>query len=362
MLKKWVSFKFCKKRDLESLVGQLHDASIVVRSGRTFIRRLIDLLKSSYHRPSHSFVRLNVEARSDILWWHTFIEHWNGLSMMQQARKGNPDIILTSDASGSWGCGAFSDAGWFQQCWSSNTCEYHITAKELIPIVIAMAVWGCSWTNKSILCRCDNEAVVSILNTGTSKDPTVMGLMRCLHFIAAKFNLLISAVHLAGKANSLADALSRNNLAFFLIHYPQAKGEPATIPAALLDLLLYTKPDWTSRHWSEMFNSIFSQHLLATQCGHTPRVTGDTAISAPEVEPSHTRQLKRPCANLFHTSDGSTSSTPQLRATSLVSDSSKLCKPIRTPSAPTCLGSTTFSVGSNARKQRKVAHNDNASQ
>lgn len=160
MLKKWINYKCCKKKELESLVGHLHDASNVIRSGRTFTRRLIDLLKSAHHRPAHSFTRLNVEARSDILWWHSFIEHWNGLSMMQQSHKDNPDIIVTSDASGSWGCGAFS---WFQYQWSTQTIDYQITIKELL---LAAAIWGPQWANKSILCQCDNEAVVCILNTG----------------------------------------------------------------------------------------------------------------------------------------------------------------------------------------------------
>ena len=67
LLQKWISHKCCRKKDLESLVGHLHDASRVVRSGRTFTRRLIDLLKSAHHRAANSFMRLNVEARSDIL-------------------------------------------------------------------------------------------------------------------------------------------------------------------------------------------------------------------------------------------------------------------------------------------------------
>ena len=46
-LQRWNHLKCCTKRDLESLVGQLHDASIIVRLGRTIIRRLIDLLKSA---------------------------------------------------------------------------------------------------------------------------------------------------------------------------------------------------------------------------------------------------------------------------------------------------------------------------
>ena len=99
-LKKWVHLKSCRKRDLQSLVGYLHDASIVIRSGRTFIRRLIDSLKSAHNRSAMSFIRLNTEARLDIMWWHSFIDHWNGLSMMQRSCRFHPDVILTSDASG----------------------------------------------------------------------------------------------------------------------------------------------------------------------------------------------------------------------------------------------------------------------
>ena len=53
-----------------------------------------------------------------------------------------PDVILTSDASGSWGCGAFSGVEWFQCLWNGRWTEVHITVKELIPIVIAGAIWG----------------------------------------------------------------------------------------------------------------------------------------------------------------------------------------------------------------------------
>ena len=186
LLQKWITYKCCKKHDLESLVGYLHDASTIVQPGRTFTRRLIDLLKTARHRAAGSFTRLNTEARSDILWWHSFITDWNGLSMMHQLHKKNPEIILTFDASGSWGCGAFWNTEWFQYQWSAYTADLQITTKELMPVVIAAAIWGPQWSGKSVQCRCDNEAVVSILNSGTSKDPTVMGLMRCLHFFAAK--------------------------------------------------------------------------------------------------------------------------------------------------------------------------------
>ena len=131
---------FCKRKELESLIGLLHDASIVVRPGRTFFRCLINHLKTSNHRRGRNvFIRLNKEARSDIMWWHCFIAHWNGLSMMLDDRKVNPDIVLTSDASGRWGCGAFWNTSWFQLEWSEALSSLHITNKELIPIVLAAA-------------------------------------------------------------------------------------------------------------------------------------------------------------------------------------------------------------------------------
>ena len=151
----------------------LHDASIVTRPGRTFIRRLIDLLKSAYHRSSNCFLKLNVEARSDVLWWAYFIEHWNGLPMMRDSCHSSPDVVLTSDASGSWGFGAYSQVSWFQYPWPLIMKDHHITMKELLPIVIAAANWGPDWVGNAVLCQCDNKAVVYIINTGTSKDPSI---------------------------------------------------------------------------------------------------------------------------------------------------------------------------------------------
>ena len=88
--------------------------------------------------------------------------------MLSLLRKDNPDSLLTSDASGNWGCGAFSDNRWFQLQWAGETVSLHITVKELIPIVIATAVWGGEWQGKTVRVLCDNEAVVNIINSGSS--------------------------------------------------------------------------------------------------------------------------------------------------------------------------------------------------
>ena len=45
-----------------------------------------------------------------------------------------------TDTSGSWGYGTFS--GWFQLQWNMNLLSKSIAVKEMVPIIIAAAIWG----------------------------------------------------------------------------------------------------------------------------------------------------------------------------------------------------------------------------
>ena len=60
----WRGRKICTKRDLLSLIGQLQHACCVVKPGRTFQRRMIDL--SSVAKELHHRIRLNKGFRSDL--------------------------------------------------------------------------------------------------------------------------------------------------------------------------------------------------------------------------------------------------------------------------------------------------------
>ena len=104
-----------------------------------------------------------------------------------------------------------------------------------------------------MLVQCDNAAVVSIIN---HKNPEAMHLTRCLVFIAAKWEFHLVATHIKGMDNTLADILSLDNLVLFRSLHPQADREPSTIPEALLDVLIISRPDWTSRSWTEVWSTI----------------------------------------------------------------------------------------------------------
>ena len=94
-----------KKRDLLSLIGLLNHAVSVVQPGRTFVRSLIDASTTVKSLEHH--IHLSAQARADIAWWYTFVQSWNGISLLPALK---PSQSIHSDASGSWGCGATWEA------------------------------------------------------------------------------------------------------------------------------------------------------------------------------------------------------------------------------------------------------------
>ena len=255
-INEWLQKKRCTKRDLLSLAGQLQHAATVVRPGRTFLRRLFDL-SATVQKPHHH-LSLNRGARSDLAWWHEFLTDWNGVSLLVALGEQEPTVTLTSDASGTWGCGAFWNAWWFQLAWSDTACtgEVNIATKELIPIVMAAAMWGKAWEGQVVCCRCDNDAVVAVLNKRTSRDQDLMHLLRCLSFFEARFSFRAVASHIPGVQNSLADDLSRNKLSSFLQAMGQATlSSQSKPPQPLVDMLINHKPDWTSSAWRRLFST-----------------------------------------------------------------------------------------------------------
>ena len=130
-LRGWLQRKRCTKRELLSIAGQLQHSAMAVWPGRTFLRRLFDL-STIVEKPNHH-ISLNKAARSDLMWWNEFLTDWNGVSLLSVLGEHEPSVILTSDASGNWGCGAYWDSWWFQLPWSATSCPVgtNIATKEL---------------------------------------------------------------------------------------------------------------------------------------------------------------------------------------------------------------------------------------
>ena len=257
LLLDWGDRKVCTKRDLLSLIGVLQHAATVIRFGRCFLRRMIDLSTTAHEL--HHHLRLNREFRSDLQWWALFAPGWNGTGLLFPALQAMPQVIVWSDASGSWGFGACTSQAWFHGCWPESWAQVNITAKELLPIVLVAALWGPQWAGKAIEFQYDNQAVVGCIASWCSREPLVMHLVRGVALLTMQFSFHFRAVHLPRKENVAADALSRDNLSAFFAQMPQAPQAPTGVPPELGHLFLHQHPDWLSATWRQLFNSFLRQ-------------------------------------------------------------------------------------------------------
>ena len=65
--------------------------------------------------------------------------------------------------------------------------------------------WGSGWKGLTVICRCDNAAVVGIVNSGRSKMDRAMHLMRYLSLFLVKWGVSLLCRHIPGTQNGVAE-------------------------------------------------------------------------------------------------------------------------------------------------------------
>ena len=227
------------KQQLLSLLGHLNFAIRVIPQGRSFISRLLTLASSVPNL--HDKITLDEGCRSDLRFWARLLESWNGVTFFYDDLIHSSDSLLFfTDAAPSAGFGGFFQDQWFASKWP---VDFPVVASssalfEIYPVAAACHVWGKFWRRKRISLQCDNEAVVAIINKGRSACPQIMPFMRQITWLSVKYNFILSARHVPGHVNIIADALSRFNFQVFRMHCPDASPLPAAVPP-LAELALY---------------------------------------------------------------------------------------------------------------------------
>ena len=88
--------------------------------------------------------------------------------------------------------------------------------------------------HKRVEILCDNTTVVSVIMSGTSKNEQLIHLLRELYLVSTRSNFKVTATHLPGRTNLLADALSRFQMNEFFKLAPHAKPSPQPVSRELL--------------------------------------------------------------------------------------------------------------------------------
>ena len=133
-------------------------------------------------------IRLNRAFRANLAWWRMIAANWNGTGPQDGI---TPSTTLFTDASGSWGCGAFWNQRWLQFHWSRSAAPLPISVKEMLPIIMAAA----TWRDQCVACYCDNQAVVATLASRSSKEERLAHLLRCLFYFEALYQFELRGFH-----------------------------------------------------------------------------------------------------------------------------------------------------------------------
>lgn len=189
LITSWLPWKWCHGREHKSLIGLLHHGAEVVWLGRTFF-----VWSTCWHvfgrkiTPSGlimNFIRIFNGGSSFWL---------SGLVSASGSFQGCPplwDLEVASNTAGLFGFGAFIHCLWFAGSWF----------KDHSPLPInncSQWQWrhmfgGIGGVKRHVLFRSDNQAVVHILNTRTSKVPCIMHLLHDLLMSAAHHSFLFCA-------------------------------------------------------------------------------------------------------------------------------------------------------------------------
>ena len=196
------------KKQLQSLLGTLQHISCCVRAGRIFLNRMLNTLRGNYE--TQGYFPLDSEFQQDVHWWHTFMHEFNGVSLMAELEWSQSDRVFASDAC-LQGMGAISLT--LGRYWHSpipgRFRHLHINALELLAIVVCLRLWSHEFGGKKIVCLCDNMCSVTLINTSRSRDSFMQACLREICYLGARNSFELSAEHISGVDNRLADHLSR---------------------------------------------------------------------------------------------------------------------------------------------------------
>ena len=171
----WLEKSQATKRELQSLLGLLLYISKCIKAARVFLSRMLDTQRKHHNS---SIITLDEEFKKDMRWFYKFVHIFNGVSFFDKRPvKATIELDASLNSLG---------AAWGELVYTvplvMSEENFSIVHWEMLNILVAIRVWGHQWESQKILFKCDNQAVVSVLNSGKSSDMTLSAIARNILF------------------------------------------------------------------------------------------------------------------------------------------------------------------------------------
>ena len=209
------------RRDLQSLLGKLFWVAKVVRYARAFMGRLLQQLRTLAGTKDTTKVKLNEEARKDLRWWSRYLDHFNGIQMIVNEDPfalqldqmlDRPFDLCAGDATPVGGGAWYGDKFWCRKLpLHLQDPSLGIHLKEFWVLIVSSRLWGDSWSGRSVVIWCDNDAVVDTITYRKPKDTALLSLLREFLYIVVMKKFFPVVRKIGTKENFLADFISRRH-------------------------------------------------------------------------------------------------------------------------------------------------------
>ena len=106
--------------------------------------------------------------------------------------------------------GRFNQLVYSYQSKNSNIpSTFTIVHMEMWNVQLALGLWGHMCQRNQIFVKCDNQAVVSVINTWVTRESGLAALSRDILFETALGHMKLKVVNIKGKESCCVDSLAR---------------------------------------------------------------------------------------------------------------------------------------------------------
>ena len=165
-----------------------------------FVNRMLALLRSGHAKQK---IYLTPDFKRDLRWFGKFLPLCNGVSLYVHRPI---DFTLELDA-------CLAGGTWSKFVYllpiQRGFMNWSIVHLEMVNILLAVRLFQTQWSGRRVLITCHNEAVVTVLRSGKTRDPYLGACARNIWFVSALADIDIHYAYIRGLENGVADLLSR---------------------------------------------------------------------------------------------------------------------------------------------------------
>jgi hypothetical protein len=195
-------------RDLSRLIGKMSAAMRAIPPAPLFYRTLqAELAQALAHHDQdyNAPLVLTREAKEELQWWIDHLLQWNGKALISP----KPTVTITTDASLT-GWGAYCQEIRTGGPWSFLEAQEHINWLELQAAFLGIKSFLRDRRSVSVLLQLDNTTAVAYINNlGGTVSHRLTLLARKLWMWCLERDISLTAQHLPGVLNTVADSESR---------------------------------------------------------------------------------------------------------------------------------------------------------